>query len=705
MLISVLLNKLIWQNAVDIAIGASMPNSAFGVAMWSDNEAEIDLLQFSYLANAVIRLVRIPHLLPTTIGIFGDWGSGKSTLLKIINTAFKDDQDTLCISFNGWLFEGYEDAKTALMGTILDELQDRISEDRNLFEKCRELLGKLIKRVNWLQMASVTGRFAIPALIGLHNHSIPQIGQDVYQAIQNLPSAVAQQAKDLDASKVQQFLNEKSDEPENVRRNIRDFRQDFAILLKEAGIKKLVVFIDDLDRCLPENIIETLEAIKLFLFVPGTAFIIGADERLVQYAVRQRFPALPGPEAEVGRDYLEKLIQIPIRLPALNTVELQSYLNLLFAERDLSGDEYTRLVEQLHKFLAEVNNQMDAAHFFSVDNVRTQFKGGLIPAPFESDLDLVAQVAPILAPGLGGNPRRTKRFLNTLMLRMEISDDRRLSLQRRILAKLMLLEYLKPEFFRQLAQLQAQQNGKPEELSQLEKRFIQSKEPSLEKVLAYDEMSTDRSQRLTNNVAKGHTRNTSFQETEDTFNKTLAQASTVWLADGWMQDWLNSEPFLAGVDLRPYFFVAHDKIGVLESVQVRLSPASVEILRKLLDTKPLTQRLGIRQLSGLSTAEANALFESLALRIRQAEVLDASTPFEVLFKMIEQRPDLLPQLVAFLGSLPGTKLPTSGPPLLLKATEGTSLDAVGKNLLKQWSQSTSVKLARASRTLLERPSQ
>ena len=673
--------------------------------MWSDNEAEIDLLQFSYLANSVTRLVRMPHLLPTTIGIFGDWGSGKSTLLKIINAAFKDDKDTLCISFNGWLFEGYEDAKTALMGTILDDLQDRISEDRNLLEKCQGLLGKMVKRVNWLHTASVASRFAIPALIGLHHHSIAQIGQEVHQTVQNLPGTVVQQTKDLDVSSMKQFLNEVPDEPENVRRNIRDFRKDFALLLKEADIKRLVVFIDDLDRCLPENIIETLEAIKLFLFVPGTAFVIGADERLVQYAVRQRFPELPGPEAEVGRDYLEKLIQIPIRLPALNATELQSYLNLLFAERDLSGAEHSSIAERLHRSLAESSNQTGPAHFFFLESARALFDGGTIPASFENDLDLVAQIAPILAPGLGGNPRRTKRFLNTLMLRMEISHDRNLSVQRRILAKLMLLEYLKPEFFRQLAQLQAQQNGLPEELSQLEKWFTQSKGIASGKTLLHPEAPTNGSRYPTNSTVKNTDWNASSPGVTDTLNssETLSQTTIIWLADGWMQDWLCSEPSLTGIDLRPYFSVAHDKIGVLESTQARLSPAAVEILHKLLDVKSLTQTLGLRQSTGLSAADATALFESLALRVRQSEVLDASTPFEVLFKLIEYRPDLLPQLVTLLSTLPETKLPTSAAPNLLRVTQGTPLEAAGRNLLQQWVQSASMKLARASRAILKRP--
>ena len=110
--------------------------------MWSDNETDLDLLNVTYLVSAVTETVLNPSLLPITVGVFGDWGSGKSSILRMVREEFKDKKDILCISFNGWLFEGYEDAKAALMGTILDEIRS----SRKLSVKAKKLFGKLAKR-------------------------------------------------------------------------------------------------------------------------------------------------------------------------------------------------------------------------------------------------------------------------------------------------------------------------------------------------------------------------------------------------------------------------------------------------------------------------------------------------------------------------------------------------------------------------------
>ena len=86
---------------------------------------------------------------------------------------------------------------------------------------------------------------------------------------------------------------------------IHAFREEFDNLLTETGTKQLIVLIDDFDRCLPKPAIETLEAIRFFLFTPRTAFVVAADEAMIEYAVREHFPTFPPPP---GRSPMREII-------------------------------------------------------------------------------------------------------------------------------------------------------------------------------------------------------------------------------------------------------------------------------------------------------------------------------------------------------------------------------------------------------------
>lgn len=665
--------------------------------MWSDNETDVDLLRYRYLVSSIVRIVNTPHLLPTTIGVFGDWGTGKSSLIKMIEKDLAGDPSTMCLTFSGWLFEDYEDAKTALMGSILDAIEERVRESEGLLGKSGGLLRKLMKRVNWLQVVGLAGRYVLPAAIGLPQVSLANLGADLLSRAPTLPAAVADKLREkgVDPDEVTKLLKESSDSPEEVRRDIRDFRKDFAELLKQAEITRLVVFIDDLDRCDPDNIIDTLEAIKLFLFVEGTAFVLGADERLIQYAVRRRFPELPGTDTEVGRDYLEKLIQFPIRLPPLGGAEIESYINVLFAKLGLEDDDFQKVCEHVGRFRPDGASDLS----YDVGVCRTLLGGKPVPPQLESDLDLTAQIAPVLTPGLGGNPRRTKRFLNTLLLRMAMGEERGLRLQRQVLSKLMLLEYLKPEFFKQLAALQAAQGGRPAELAQAED-FLRRLAPAEEED---GETAGDEGRAPEKEGQKGRARRKA-SGSEGRQNESprveLAPEIQSWLADRWMQSWLTSEPILREVDLRPYFYIAHDKAGALDDAQTRLSPAATEVLNRLLDAREATRTIGLRRAEALSAPDATALFESLARRIRQAETLDNTSPHNVLFKLMEHRPELVPQLVALFGSLPETKVVAATPRALQLATRNTPSAAAAAALLERWTRSTNNVLSRAATAVL-----
>src|SRR5262249_38941238 len=131
---------------------------------------------------------------------------------------------------------------------------------------------------------------------------------------------------------------------EPVEQTIGEFREDFGKLLQRLPIKALVVFIDDLDRCLPENIVDTFEALRLFLAVDKTAFVIGADQRIVYHENGMGYPKRGDESVDIGRHYLEKIIQTPLNIPPLEPMESEGYLNLLGCQRHLTPLNFYRLV-------------------------------------------------------------------------------------------------------------------------------------------------------------------------------------------------------------------------------------------------------------------------------------------------------------------------------------------------------------------------
>ena len=111
--------------------------------MWSDNETNIDLLDYRHLVGVTLSIVKNPTLHPTTVGLYGHWGSGKSSLLKMAQQVIEDQVNgVLCVNFNGWLFEGYDDAKAALMDTLLEEIGKKAT-------KIKLILLSMILNINF----------------------------------------------------------------------------------------------------------------------------------------------------------------------------------------------------------------------------------------------------------------------------------------------------------------------------------------------------------------------------------------------------------------------------------------------------------------------------------------------------------------------------------------------------------------------------
>jgi predicted KAP-like P-loop ATPase len=659
--------------------------------MWSDNESTEDLLGFQYLAGAVVSIVKNENLLPATIGVFGDWGGGKSTLIEIVRAQLTSEEErkggTVVLSFNGWLFEGYEGAKTALMGTILEELQEHETFKNKASGKAKKLLKSLFRRVDWMKSTLGVGKLVAAHFAG---PAAPALLIGGAADIASVAREAAKKVEEIDPEKVKEYIKEvdkdaEKDEPE-TRRQIQNFRKDFEELLKEAGITRLVITIDDLDRCSPDTIIPTLEAIKLFLFVPRTAFIIGADEELVRYAVRRRFPELPGDRREVGRDYLEKLIQFPIRIPALGRAEVESYMGLLFAtaSKDLTPEQ-KKLVRAK---IGEASTEALTTASFNISVARELLKP--LPQLLEDDLGMVERVAPLLGTIMNGNPRQCKRFLNTLLLRLDMARSKGITLKQRVLAKLMLLEYFRTEAFRRLAEIQFAQDGTPKELGDMERAIRPQND--------VQRIKEAELQTVSDAPKKSPAKKAATPDASE-----LSPEFALWTADPWIREWLSMEPALAGEDLRAYYFFSRDNLGLLGTAGQRLSLAARKVLDKLKSSSNAVRLAGLKELKESSEADANAVFEALVERAKREEDLGAqSASLKPMIDAAQERPALLLQLITAVKALPERTLPLWAPVSIQNACKGhPDAERAFKEILATWSKSTvNVPLASAAKTTL-----
>ena len=194
--------------------------------MWKDSETKIDFLDFEYLTRTVTDIINDKNLSPSSIGVYGNWGSGKSSLMQMCIEELSKEKTTLCIKFNGWLFEGYEDAKTALLGTILD----KIKKEKTLTKKANEILKRLYKNTDKLKLASMGLKYGIDFL------TTGGIGTIADITVKSILSKIKDNASNVSKKDIDNILK-KEFKSEELRKNIKTFQKDFTELLKESFMK------------------------------------------------------------------------------------------------------------------------------------------------------------------------------------------------------------------------------------------------------------------------------------------------------------------------------------------------------------------------------------------------------------------------------------------------------------------------------------
>jgi hypothetical protein len=606
----------------------------------SDNETKVDLLNNEAIAKTIVTLLRERPEHPVTIGVHGDWGAGKSSVLEMIEADLNTQDSVLCLKFNGWRFQGFEDAKIALIEGIVSGL----IEKRSLVTKAGDAVKDIYHRIDLLKAAKRVGGLALTAYAGLHGlgaHAlaIPAVLGTLEGWVTD-PARLTKENVEAVLAETKGLLKPKS-ETKNVPEEIAGFRKAFDNLLDKAGMKQLVVLIDDLDRCLPDTAIETLEAVRLFLFTARTAFIVAADEAMIEYAVRKHFPDLPdttGPQT-YARNYLEKLIQVPFRIPALGETETRIYVTLLFVGAELGEDDL-----EFAKLIAVARDRLKRPWTGAVlDTATVKAALGEKANRAQNALMLSDQVGPILASGTKGNPRQIKRFLNTLLLRQAsaqargFGDDVKLP----VLAKLMLAERFLPRLFDQIATSAASAaDGTCADVATLEETVTERKGQKAKPVAAPAE-------------SKAGSRATVVPKLEVMKAAESAQLSE-WLSSPAVRSWAEIEPAIGKSDLRPYLFVTKDRKDYFGATTILGKLASVA--EKLLGSKFVVQGFE-SELRQLAVPEASQVLDLLRGRIVGSDTFETEPAGAAgIAVLVKAQPALQGNLLDFLEGLPRQRL-------------------------------------------------
>lgn len=413
--------------------------------MWSDNVTKQDFLGYQVHADLLQKIILEDDMLPLSIGVFGNWGSGKSSLMSLLHEGIElwsksvntnstsTKYKVLQICFNSWQFESYDSAKLTMIETILDAVQSDISDDKDFFEKTDDFFA----RIKFLK-----------AGVFLLKKAYENLTPDVIKKWMPTEEEID---KITGKDEYKKLISEVSDG--NTSKVVESFRTIFENLLTDANYKVVIVYIDDLDRCDPKRIIECLEAVKLFVNVERTVFVIGADERIIEYAIKLHYP-IEQEKEEISSpfsDYLEKLIQLPYKLPRLSDNEQETYITLLLCKQHLSHN-FEKIYSQYLEF-----RKRDKHSKFNIEDLKT-----LNPELDFQSVEYMLPIVPLMKQFLNGNPRQLKRFLNTLYVRKELADVAGFeNIRPDVLVKLMVLEYntLFNARFEELYKIQRQNNG------------------------------------------------------------------------------------------------------------------------------------------------------------------------------------------------------------------------------------------------------
>jgi hypothetical protein len=322
-----------------------------------------DTLRYKRYVVPIVGIVTNPAAeTPFTIGVFGTWGSGKSTVLRLVENALqhRSPDKFVLVQFNAWLHRKEPNILVALLHALHAELNKMPGE--RFAASTRKITEVLIR-----------------------------LGADVLLKKLTLDAVSLEKLETLEKK-----YQEAKGQVESEMRRLHDILKTELLAIGEDGTR-VVFFVDDLDRCEPEQIVDVLECLKLFFDLRNAFIIVAADKEIIDRGIEVRYGKFMfgSRMAGIGAEYIEKMVQLPLQLFPIFADQVETYI------RDLAP-----------------------------------------PADFTPHIKLLASV---VTP----NPRRIKRVINTLTVFGEMAnvDGSLASLKRDVLMRLAVMQLQSPDVY------------------------------------------------------------------------------------------------------------------------------------------------------------------------------------------------------------------------------------------------------------------
>ena len=344
------------------------------------SKLEEDYLRIEKYAISLSKFIQQSDT-PITVGLQGEWGTGKTSLMSLLLEQFNDEvnRNEIASSWvNTWeysMFKGAKETTPSVLKGMLDKLKD----------SCKER-GVWTLKDDAKSTFNKAGKF----LSGIANQVVAnQTGINVKDAVDsNSESYVAEiaEVKKMISGLIQELIND-----------------------EKNPVKKVVFFVDDLDRILPSDAVEVLESLKNIFDIPNCVFILAIDYDVVVKGLESKFGPKTKENEREFRSFFDKIIQVPFTMP-VGAYDISSFLKNKLAELNV-----------------EINDEE------------------------------VSQITKIVGYTVGNNPRSLKRYLNTFsLIKIIVLDDDEIDdandINKIILFATLGIQISYPEIFRLLTQ-------------------------------------------------------------------------------------------------------------------------------------------------------------------------------------------------------------------------------------------------------------